>query len=80
MPKLRFIAVEKKIVDGKTRIVGKWMYGVYEKMTGGLAFVEKKQGFNFPHQGFKQVEKNKKRNPEGLEFPKGFRVWVKRSA
>lgn len=29
-----------------------------------------------PHTGNKQVAKNRMRNPDGLEFPRGYRVWM----
>jgi hypothetical protein len=34
----------------------------------------------WPHTGNKQRAKNRARNPEGQEFPKGYRPWEPREA
>lgn len=79
MPKLYFVVTDKVFENKRQYLTGRWVYGKYENLGGGKAFVEKKPAFNFPHTGFKQIEKNKKSNPEGLEYPCGFKVWEKRA-
>lgn len=63
MPKLHFVPSEKK-----------WLHGSFVKHGPLTYFVEAEPRYA-PHTGNKQLVKNRARNPDQLEYPRGWRPW-----